>query len=623
MNKSIKYLTALALFFLLAIPTFASSYFPGGGGGGGTPGGSSGQVQYNNAGAFGGITVNGDGTLNTGTGALIVTKTNGSMFANSATVDATNATNISSGTLSLSRLPTIDVPTGGTGVATLTNHGVVLGQGVSPVAVTSAGTATQVLTSNGPSADPTFQALPASGVSSVSGTANRITSTGGTTPVIDISASYVGQSSITTLGTIGTGVWQGTAVGLAYGGTASAFGASLFTGAQTISTSPVTLTTTSANYITTNSGSNVINLPAASTCIGKQFYFVEGTAITKLTPNGSDTINGNSGSSQIMNTSSQAGAVFAIISDGVSDWKYSMFPMNNNTQFALGTTALTYWDGQAMSKSGVTPSNSSNSELSSPLTYGTFTGAYASRNYEGTRDYTANQVTTNVEVNVNTINTASGSVTETLPLASGCKGKFMTFYRPSASNTATITANASDNIDASGAGGSFTLPAYVGASVTLQRDSTTTKWITIKPALVAGSNITITSGTGILTLATTGLAASGANADITSISGLTGVVANSSTSTHALDLTGAGGGIRFKSGSNTRFGTGTLSSGTATVSNTSCTANTHVILTDTGSSIVNLGSLQYTGMTAGVGFTVNSSNVADSSTFEYILYETQ
>lgn len=49
-------------------------------------------------------------------------------------------------------------------------------------------------------------------VTSVSGTTNRITSTGGATPVIDISASYVGQSSITTLGTITTGVWNGTAI---------------------------------------------------------------------------------------------------------------------------------------------------------------------------------------------------------------------------------------------------------------------------------------------------------------------------------------------------------------------------------------------------------------------------
>ncbi len=67
------------------------------------------------------------------------------------------------------------------------------------------------------------------GVTSVSGTANRITSTGGNTPVIDISAAYVGQSSITTLGTIGTGVWQGTIIGPTYGGTGVNNGASTFT----------------------------------------------------------------------------------------------------------------------------------------------------------------------------------------------------------------------------------------------------------------------------------------------------------------------------------------------------------------------------------------------------------
>ena len=53
-------------------------------------------------------------------------------------------------------------------------------------------------------------------VSSVSGTTNRITSTGGSTPVIDISASYVGQNSITTVGTISTGTWNGTAIGDSY-----------------------------------------------------------------------------------------------------------------------------------------------------------------------------------------------------------------------------------------------------------------------------------------------------------------------------------------------------------------------------------------------------------------------
>jgi hypothetical protein len=68
--------------------------------------------------------------------------------------------------------------------------------------------------------------IPSGTVTSVSGTANRITSTGGATPVIDIAATYVGQSSITTLGTIATGVWNGTDIALADGGTNASLTAS-------------------------------------------------------------------------------------------------------------------------------------------------------------------------------------------------------------------------------------------------------------------------------------------------------------------------------------------------------------------------------------------------------------
>jgi hypothetical protein len=50
----------------------------------------------------------------------------------------------------------------------------------------------------------------------VVGTANRVVVN---TDSIDIAATYVGQTSITTLGTIATGTWQGTAIAVAYGGT--------------------------------------------------------------------------------------------------------------------------------------------------------------------------------------------------------------------------------------------------------------------------------------------------------------------------------------------------------------------------------------------------------------------
>lgn len=65
---------------------------------------------------------------------------------------------------------TLGVASGGTGATTLTNHGVVIGQGTSPVAVTSAGTAFQSLVSNGASADPTFQAVALNQSAAVSGT---------------------------------------------------------------------------------------------------------------------------------------------------------------------------------------------------------------------------------------------------------------------------------------------------------------------------------------------------------------------------------------------------------------------------------------------------------------------
>lgn len=53
----------------------------------------------------------------------------------------------------------ITVPQGGTGLVTLTAHGVLIGEGVANAAVTAAGTAGQVLTSGGAAADPTFQTL--------------------------------------------------------------------------------------------------------------------------------------------------------------------------------------------------------------------------------------------------------------------------------------------------------------------------------------------------------------------------------------------------------------------------------------------------------------------------------
>lgn len=69
------------------------------------------------------------------------------------------------------------------------------------------------------------------------GTTNRITVGAGG---IDIASTYVGQTSITTLGTIGTGTWQGTTIATGYGGT----GLTSFTsGGAVYATSSSALTT--------------------------------------------------------------------------------------------------------------------------------------------------------------------------------------------------------------------------------------------------------------------------------------------------------------------------------------------------------------------------------------------
>ena len=99
---------------------------------------------------------------------------------------------------------------------------------------------------------------------SVTGTANRISvSASG----VDIAANYVGQTSITTLGTIGTGTWNGTVIGPTYGGTGVNNGSSTITlgGNLTLSGAfATTLTVTGATSVTLPTSGTLVNSAVAT-----------------------------------------------------------------------------------------------------------------------------------------------------------------------------------------------------------------------------------------------------------------------------------------------------------------------------------------------------------------------
>ncbi len=98
----------------------------------------------------------------------------------------------------------ITVPSGGTGVTTLGANGVVIGQGVSAVTTTSAGTLGQVLTSNGAGVDPSFQAFVLGTGIINSGTAGQMTYYAGTGTTVSGNANATISSGALTLGVANT-----------------------------------------------------------------------------------------------------------------------------------------------------------------------------------------------------------------------------------------------------------------------------------------------------------------------------------------------------------------------------------------------------------------------------------
>ncbi len=137
------------------------------------PGGGSGTVTHTGTLTADQLVI-GNGTADikvttTGTGIVTALGVNvgsaGAPVVNGGTLGTPSSGTLTSATglpLTTGVTGTLPVANGGTGATSLTIHGVLVGQTTGAVHATSAGSAGQVLTSNGASADPTFQASGAS-----------------------------------------------------------------------------------------------------------------------------------------------------------------------------------------------------------------------------------------------------------------------------------------------------------------------------------------------------------------------------------------------------------------------------------------------------------------------------
>jgi hypothetical protein len=127
------------------------------------------------------------------------------------------------------------------------------------------------------------------GVLSVGGTADRITINSNT---VDIASTYVGQTSITTLGTINTGVWQGTIVDPIYGGTGVNNGSNTLTLGGNLTTAGAyntTLTVTANTSLTLPTSGTLATLTGTESLSNKTITsssFAGSVAATTLSASG-------------------------------------------------------------------------------------------------------------------------------------------------------------------------------------------------------------------------------------------------------------------------------------------------------------------------------------------------
>lgn len=175
--------------------------------------------------------------------------------------------------------------------------------------------------------------------------------------------------------------------------------------------------------------------------------------------------------------------------------------------------------------------------------------------------------------------------------------------------------NATTNLTAGNVAANF----LVAGSPVLTSTTTANPWV-VQQAIASFGTITAGAGgvlptnTAMLYIDAASTSGTTANYSIYSAGGISSFNGD-------VKLSTAGNGLYIKEGSNATMGTGTLVGGTLTVSNAKVTASSRIFLTSEGGTVTNLGNIYISARSAGVSFTVTSSNVLDTQTFIYLIME--
>lgn len=479
------------------------------------------------------------------------------------------------------------------------------------------------------------------GVTSVSGTTNRITvATGTTTPVIDISASYVGQSSITTLGTIGTGVWQGTLVGSTYGGTGVNNGSSTITLGGNLVTSgafATTLTSTATTNATLPAGTNTLystksasitsaqllaslsdptgtgvsvfgTSPALTTSVttpSTTFALLNTTATTINAFGAATTVNTGASATQIWNFGgSTTASEFRFLEPSGSGTNYSA------VKAVAQAGNITYSLPPSLVAGGALTDVAGNGTLTWVVPSGSgITGSGSTNNIP--------KFTSSSSIGNSALVDNASTVTSSLPLNVTGSGQIGNFGNTTSATWFPLGTMGSPGINAIYGGYSNT--AYFGQNVYYNGSAF------INPDGTQANSMFLLQNGGVSFY--TGAAGSGLGSQRFAVTsaGLVGIGAI--IPTEALDIDGnlklrsPGGKLIIATGTNASIGTATLSGGTVTVSTTAVTASSKIFLTDvTTGSLTNVGSPTVGTVTAGTSFVINSTNPLDASLVNWIIY---